>query len=496
MKPAMENRLSHNSTDLKDLLEKAVGFVNAGKLDAAEAIYRQLVKLFPDASDLHHTLGLVCFEKKDIAAALYHIGRALELDPSNAVAYRSLGDALSLNGQLSLSFRAYEQACNLNPLDVNARINLGNALCKARHFDSAMAAFEEVLSLDHNHHIALNNLGKVNHDLGRLEQALRCYDRCIEIHPDYAEAHFNRAALLLDSGRFESGWKEYEWRFKYSAAHRVYPHRLSSPRWQGQDFHGRRLLVHCEQGMGDVLQFCRYLPMVKQKGGTVILEVHKPLARLFNNLPLADEVVSFDPKQLPSTGHDLHIPLLSLPLVFSDKLTSIPDAFPYLHIDLTMGRSMKDTVMEGRINIGLVWASSALNPHRNLPIEKCGAWFQNPRLHFVSLQVGKEEERLKILPQGLASIARLGGELDDFFDTASAMADLDLVICVDTAAAHLAGALGKPLWVLLPYDADWRWPRSGAKCVWYPQAKVFRQTRMDDWESVISEVTIALEMLS
>jgi Flp pilus assembly protein TadD len=491
----MEKRHSMESIDLKTLLENASSYVNSGQLDAAETIYRQLVELYPDASDLHHTLGLVCHEKKDIKNALYHIGKALELNPSNSGAYRSLGDALASNGQLPLSFRAYEQACILNPMDVDARINLGNALCKARFFDSAMAAYEEVLAIDPDHPKALSNLGKINHDLGRLAQALRCYDRCLKVHPQYAEAHFNRSALLLDLGRFESAWREYEWRFKRAEAPRVYPHRLQSPRWRGQDFHGRRLLVHCEQGMGDVLQFCRYLPMVKQRGGTVIFEVHKPLAPLFKHLSLCDTVIAFNPNQPPGVDHDLHIPLLSLPLVFSNTFKSIPDTIPYLQMENDPDRFARDVVRPDRINIGLVWSSSELNPLRNLPIEKCTGWFQNPRLHFISLQVGKDGNRLNSLPEGLASITCLGNRLDNFLDTASALADLDLVISVDTATAHLAGAMGKHLWVLLPYDADWRWPRDGEKCRWYPQASVFRQTRMDDWESIISEVSTALARL-
>jgi tetratricopeptide (TPR) repeat protein len=372
-------------------------------------------------------------------------------------------------------------------------LNLGITFHELCIFEQAARTFREIILLEPDHLQALNNLGKVNHDWGRPDQARLYYDRCVDLQPGYAAARFNRAVLLLALEDYEMGWQEYEWRFRRSCSAAVYPHRLPSPRWQGENFHGRRLLVHCEQGMGDVLQFIRYLPMVKQKGGTLILEVHEPLLPLLKNQSGIDEIVGFNPGLPPAVRHDLHVPLLSLPKVFHTAAGSIPNTLPYIEVHGDRACPGPEGLRRDRINIGLVWGASALDPRRNVPIANCSAWFRDPRFRFVSLQVGELSDQIHELKDTVAPITLLGKYLRNFQDTADAMADLDLVISVDTAAAHLAGAMGKPLWVLLPYTADWRWPLHRTNCPWYPQAKIFRQSKPGDWDGVIEQVSLALD---
>jgi tetratricopeptide (TPR) repeat protein/glycosyltransferase involved in cell wall biosynthesis len=478
------------------LLEEAKAHIDAGRLDAAVSIYEKVAAMVPDNPDVHHTLGLVHFKAGRYNQAARHIGRSIELNPSNAVAYRSMGDALGASHQSALAIRAYEKACTLDPTNMDAQLNLGNLFHELDMYHRAEDSFESVIDQHPEHMRALNNLGKLNHDMGRLERALSFYDRCLNLYPQYADAQFNRAVLLLAMGDYRQGWQAYEWRFKRPGACNVYPHLLRTPLWQGEALKHQCLLVHCEQGMGDVLQFMRYLPMVKERGGTVMVEVHGPLAPLLKLQPYVDEVIEFDPKRPPTIAWDLHIPMLSLPRVLDAHVDDIPNAIPYIQMDSQGPDTWLHHLDKDRLNIGLVWAASDINPKRNLPIEKCGNWFQNPNMHFISLQKGDASEQIMPLQQHASPITLLGQRLFSFQDTANAMANLDLVISVDTAAAHLAGGLGKPIWVLLPFNADWRWPLDEKSCAWYPQAHIIRQSHPGNWDQVIAKVAAMLQRIA
>lgn len=481
------------SKDAQALLDDARGHVDAGRWAAAVSCYEQAMAQLPEHPDIHHTLGLVHLETGRFDDALYHIGRSIELNPHNAVAYRSMGDALRAAGQNAMAIRSYEKACVLAPDSLDAILNLGNLFHDLNLFERAETCFKQIAAIVPGHRQALNNLGKVNQDMGRLDRALSFYDQCLALHPLHADAHFNRATLLLSMGDYRKGWDAYEWRFKRSGAAMVYPHRLDSPRWQGEDFKDRCLLVHCEQGMGDVLQFMRFLPMVRERGGKVVVEAHPPLVPLLDLQPYVDRVIAFDPHQPPRIRHDLHIPMLSLPNVLRGHLQGIPSPIPYIRVDPRDADPWQRSLEENCINIGLVWAASATNPKRNLPIDSCGAWFQHPHIHFVGLQKDVVSDQIRPLQRIGAPLTLLDHRLTSFKDTADAMAGLDLVISVDTAAAHLAGAMGKPLWVLLPFNADWRWPLDGKPSEWYPDAKIVRQSLPGNWDQVISSVSGMLQ---
>lgn len=426
--------------------------------------------------------------------ALFHIGRSISLNPNQSKYYRCLGDVLGAAKQNHLAIFAYEKAFAINQKDTDALLNLGTLFYNQDRHQQSVDAFKRILSVAPDNIRALNNLGKVHHDMGELQIALSYYNRCIGLQPEYAEAQFNRAALLLAMGDYKNGWKAYEWRFKRSCAASVYPHRLNTPRWKGKNYRGQRLLVHCEQGMGDVLQFVRYLPMVKQRGGTLILEAHPALITLLSTHPCVDEIIVFDPQHPPTAHHDLHVPLLSLPRIFDTQTDNIPVATPYIDIEPATAEPWGKYLQRDRVNIGLFWSASDLNPKRNLPITQCRAWFQDNNRHFIALQKGADKVPAD-LKNELSSFTELGRKLSDFRDTASMMSHLDLMISVDTAAAHLAGALGIPLWIMLPANADWRWSPFKAACPWYPSARIFRQPRVGDWQSVIADVETALTSL-
>jgi tetratricopeptide (TPR) repeat protein len=473
---------------IRKLMDTALGAIDQRELDSAARTCERVAAALPSHPDVRHTLGLIYLEQGRVQLALRHIGRSIELNPRNARAYRSMGDALSRSGQYPLAVRAYERSCILDPDNPDAMLNKGNALHAMNCFDEAGQAYLKILDRMPDHSRALNNLAKLHQDLRDHDRALALYNRCIDRHPEYAEARFNRALLLLSIGAYKQGWKAYEWRFKRAEASRVYPHRLATPRWKGEPFGGRHLLIHCEQGMGDVLQFCRYLPMVKALGGEVTLEVHRPLVRLFHSHSCIDRVIAFDRRRPATIPHDLHVPLMSLPMIFDTSAHTIPSTVPYLHIDGPTSARTTAHIRKDRFNVGLFWSSSDLDPRRNLPIGQCSRWFDNPGIHFVSLQVGEASGQLQAMRNRASSITELGHAFEDFHDTAQALAGLDLVVSVDTAVAHLAGAMGKALWVLLPFSADWRWEAVDGVCPWYPRARLFRQPRHGDWQPVIREV--------
>jgi tetratricopeptide (TPR) repeat protein len=487
--------LQHTPDEIPSMMARADAHLAAGRLDAAAALYRTAMEQLPPTANLHHVLGLIYLEQGHTDRALEQLGAADHLAPQRPEILRSLGDAHHAAGDYPSAVHSYEQALAVAPRNPDIWTNLGNTFHATDDLEKARDCFQRALEIAPGSKQALNNLGKTYLDLGMLEPSRACFDRCLQLHPNYAEARFNHAVLLLTRGEFARGWQEYEWRFRRRGAHRVYPHRLSSPRWRGEPFPGRCLLVHAEQGMGDVLQFARFLPLVKQLGGRVILEAHAPLLPVLESMNSVDALIAFDKSRPPQIAHDVHIPLLSLPALFAPTPESIPDHVPYLGADAAKVKDWEERIFAEGVRIGLVWSGSPLNVRRNLPLEQCRAWFETPGLRFFALQKGAAAEQL---PPDFTRLpfCSLGDRLKDFSDTAAAMANLDLIITVDTAAAHLAGALGRPTWVLLPFSADWRWPPDRETTPWYPTVRTFRQSPHGRWTEVIEAVGHALKQLA
>ena len=485
----------HICNQIQTVLLQARQEIENGRLDRAETHYRWALNILPSDPQLHLTLGLLLLERGRIDPAIAEIAYATQLEPNNANAFRGLGDALDAAEQTDSAIAAYQRACALDPENTDALLNLGIVFQKSDQYENALSTFQDVLDLEPEHPKALNNIGKTFHDMGHLERALKYYTRALDRIPSYAEAHFNRSVARITLGDYANGWSEYEWRFKRKLAKRVYPHQLFAPRWQGQNYAGHRLLVHCEQGFGDVLQFARYLPLAKQLGGTLIVEAHPPLLPVLQNLRCIDQLIPFDVQNPPTEHYDLQAPLLSLPFIIGTDINSIPIDFPYLRPDKAKSDFWKSQISTTSLRIGIVWASSAVNPKRNFPLQHCLAWQQIPGVHFYSLQKGPAAKQIqKINPHFFTQ--EMGDKLHDFGDTAALIENLDLVISVDTAVAHLTGAMGKPLWVLLPHVSDWRWPKHLQRSPWYPAAKLFRQSMIDDWKNVSLAVKNALETLT
>jgi len=470
--------------DLKTLLESADQYIARRQYQAAEAIYAQLAQACPNEAGIHHVHSLVLMELRRWEAASRKIEQSIRLEPENPSFHRTRGDILSHAGQPEAARSSYLQALDLMPTDADTLINLGSLMHSLGALDQALQCYRKALSVAPANIKVLNNIGKTMHDLGEPRQAVEWYDKALNFAPDYAESRFNRSVALLALGDYARGWVEYEWRFKRRAARRAYPHTLNSPRWDGSEYSGKRLLVHCEQGLGDVIQFCRYLPAVKRLGGTLLMDIHEPLLPLVKRMGVVDEIYPFRAAHPVPAGHDCHIPLMSLPKVFNTVASTIPDEMPYL-VPATqkVSRWGNDIGEADGLRVGIVWRGSSIDPHRNYDLKHLDRLMADAGIRFFSLQkeiTPVEENFMARYP----NLVHLGDRLDDFDDTAAIIHHMDLIISVDTAVAHLAGAMGKRVWILLPHGADWRWMTHGERSPWYPSARLFRQEARNDWSSL------------
>jgi ADP-heptose:LPS heptosyltransferase len=326
--------------------------------------------------------------------------------------------------------------------------------------------------------------------MGRIADAISIFERLIAIYPKEVEFHFILARCYLLAGDFYRGWSEYEWRLKFRKMSPSLP--IGTPRWDGQPLNGKTIVVLPEQGLGDMIQFVRYVRHIKARGGKVMLGYRPALKHLLWTCHGVDQVVTVLPP------HHVHIPCMSLPLVFQTSLATIPAEVPYLSVPPGFGEKVTAEIARYRnvLRIGLAWAGSSRNHNdcfRSLKLEQLSSLFNIAGIKFFSLQKGEREAELKSAPTG--TVIDLAPYIRDFADTAAAIQALDLVISVDTSVAHLAGALAKPVWTLIPYAPDWRWMRDREDSPWYPTMCLFRQPRPGDWASVIRRVAEELKAL-
>lgn len=511
------------------LLAAAVQQHRAGLLPEAAALYRRILTLQPRHADALHLLGLLEHARgahadslplieQAIAAegrrAAFHVAhgsvlaalgdgdaaeqalaRALRLDPGNAEALNALGNLRQTAGDSSAAEQAYRQALASRPDYVEALNNLGSALRAQGQLEDAESALRDALRLRPSYANALANLGLVLQELARYSQALAAYDQAVAIEPGHAVAHGNRSMLLLLLGRLKEGFAEYEWRWRMPGF--ATPRRpFAQPAWHGEPLAGQTLLVHAEQGLGSAIQFVRYVIPAAARGARIVLECQPPLLRLFGHAlagtggPVAAVVAKGD--ALPP--FDRQVPLISLPHVLGTTLSTVPAPIPYLsahEADIAAWRLRLAAACRRRI--GLVWAGNRRHENdrnRSLPPAALAPLVAGGNAAFFSLQVPASEEDLAALPGG--RVIDLAPDLADFAQTAAALEALDLVITVDTAVAHLAGALGRPTWLLLPYVPEWRWLLDRDDSPWYPTVRLFRQRSPGDWQGVLDHVAAAL----
>jgi Flp pilus assembly protein TadD len=477
-------------TTLSESLAIALQHHQAGRLPEAEEIYRQVLQQQPNQVDALQLLGVIVYQSGKLEEAIAYYRQALALNPALSQVHGNLGIALNKQGLLEEATQHYQKAISLNPTSAQFHYNLGIALRELDRLESATLHFKQATALQKDFVEAYDNLGDVLEQQGQYEEALVCYDKAIELKPNFALAHFHRARTLLRRGDFSRGFAEYEWRWAEDIIGIRPP--FEAPLWDGSDLKGKTILLYGEQGYGDRIQFIRYAPLVRERGGRVIDVCLAPLTGILATVPGIDQVVDLD-AEVPE--FDFHAPLMSLPYLLGTTPETIPAQIPYLRAPKSYNIKLKSPP-KTRLKVGIVWAGNVIS--RNFRIRTCGlqSFFpllETPGVAFYSLQVGSRSQELAALPASI-QVQDLSGQLRDFTDTATVIAQLDLVITIDTSVAHLAGALGKPVWVLLPFVADWRWMLRREDSPWYPTMRLFRQESLGDWSGVMARVAEALAL--
>ena len=436
----------------------------AGRIDEAERSFLQVLAIRPHHTDSLHLLGVIAYQ----------------------------------TGRHDLAVDLISKAIAINPGEASAHSNLGNLFLHQGRLDEAVASYRRAIGLRPNFPTALNNLGNTLRARQAPDEAVACYRQAIDLGSDDPETHYNLAMALLARGDMEAGWEEHEWRWRtqqFIAARRDF----TQPQWRGEAAQGRTLLIHAEQGYGDTLHFCRYATLAAARGLRVIVETPKPLERLLRGLSGVDQVVT--PAEAPPE-FDLHCPMLSMPLALGTTIETIPGQMPYLYADPAQVEAWRIRLAgpgERGPRIGLAWAgdprkhllsAAAVARRRSVGLGALAPLFEVSGLNFVSLQ--KDDPA----PPGRFPLTDFMEEMEDFADTAALVANLDLIISIDTSVAHLAAALGKPVWLLNCFDPCWRWLVGRRDSPWYPTVRLYRQLRPGDWNSVVAEVADDLRSLA
>jgi Flp pilus assembly protein TadD len=455
------------------------------QLEAAESEARQAAVWQPNNPEVYLLLGLILRRRKRPGEAAAANLRALALRPNWPEALNNLGNAWRELGDLDQAASAFRRALELWPTCAEAHNNLGAVLLVQGREEDAEASCRRALSCRPDDPETLSNLGSVLSAEGQWDQAAAILRQVLQQRPDYAQAHWQMAMILLARGQYEEGWKEYEWRWRHPDLSLGI--RLSTPRWNGGSPGGGRMVIHTEQGLGDAIQFARFIPMVASRVGGVHLMCRRELLPLMGTLPGVERSSGDDE---PAPPHDLHCPICSLPGLLGITLQNLPVTVPYLIAEPSLvSRWAEKLPRDGRRKVGLLWEGRTRpDPRRSVPAESLAPLAQIGGICWVSLQVGNAGvER----PPGL-SLLDFAGDLTDFGQTAALIQNLDLVVTIDSAVAHLAGALGKPAWVLLKSVPDWRWMLQRTDCPWYPTMRLFRQSRRGDWQSPVRKIVEAL----
>lgn len=475
------------------------------RFEQALQSFERALQLKPKLAEAHYNRANALQALGRFEEALRVYERALQLRPAYPEALCNRGNALRALGRFEEALRSYQRALQLKPDSPEAHDNCGNALQALGRFDEALQSYQRALQLRPNSAEAHTNLGVLHYLLNKPEIAVINHTRAIHIRPNYAEAYRNRAYAALVAGDFAKGWIDYEWRWK-ARSRGIDPRYRDQRPWLGREpLVGKTIVLHSEQGLGDTLQFCRYVKLVANLGANVILEVPAPLAGLLTNLEGLSRLVV---QGQPLPAFDYHCPLMSLPLAFQTSLWTIPAQVPYVASDSAKTRLWKERLgPRTHPRVGLVWSGGFRPEHpelwpidrrRNVPLTKL-APLRDATVTFYSLQKGEPaESELRQLKAGgwpgpeLIDCAQF---LHDFSDTAAVIENLDLVISVDTSTAHLAGALGKPVWIMNRFDTCWRWLLNRADSPWYPTARLYRQRRAGDWDEVVDRIRIDLSGL-
>ncbi len=468
----------------------------AGRQHDALVYARRATELAPEQAPLWLNLGVILsiLQRRDDAIAA--IRCAIALDPHCAESQFNLAVLLSDGGTREEVVDHYRQAVALNPLHAKAWNNLGAALRAGGQYEESLRCYINALQAEPRFANALSGMGLVHQEQGRITQSLECFARALEIDPGNAGARFNSAVSHLKAGNLTKGWENFDARWEMDQLSN-YRRRYPQPEWDGTAGAGRTLLVYAEQGYGDTFQFIRYMPLLTALGFNTVLHCAPELRRVLSTADSATQVVTAA-QALPR--FDVHAAMLSLPRLFATDLKSIPTAIPYLHAEPQVSEDWRRRLSEYRGHkIGICWRGNPAHQndrYRSFDVKCFADIARIPGIQLFSLQKPTDASKPERWT-GMAAVEDLGTQLDpntdQFIDTAGVLENLDLLITADTSVAHLAGALGRPVWVLLPYASDWRWMLERDDSPWYPTMRLFRQRTFDNWEEVFQRVHEALQ---
>ena len=464
---------------------QGIALGRSGRLNEAAASFQRALELVPNDAAVTYNLGFAYEGLGQFAEALVQYDRAVALNAASAGGWVGRGKMLFALNRIEESLESIDRALALNATNADAHNNRGAALMDLHRLAEALESCNRALALAPSHVSALVNRGHALQRLGRLDEALQDFTRAQTLSPSFAQAHFAEGACRLQMNDLPKGWEKYEYRWH------VRPETVrhfSSRLWLGaDDLSGKRILLHGEQGFGDCIQFSRFIPLVAARGVHVVLEVPRPLVRLMASLRGVAELYA-EGDALPAT--DFHCPLASLPLAFKTNASTIPTSMPYLAAPDDVAAKWRTRLADvPRPRIGISWIAGSRHQgdlHRSMPVDALSPLLQSGAT-LISLQDRYRPEDSAWLADHPA-VRDFSAEIEDFADTAAIAREMDLVISVDTAVAHLTGALGVPLWILLSYIGDWRWLTVRDDTPWYPTAKLYRQSDINDWAGVMARV--------
>lgn len=497
----------------------AIALHQQGRVAEAEGIYRRVLEQDPGNPDALHLLGLIAHHAGQYGPAVTLMQRAIASAPGLPLYHLNLAKVFRACGRMDDAIASARRGVELGPRFVDAHVELSASLRTARRSDDAEAAAREAVRLAPNHPEALSVLGNVLSDRNQIGEAIRLYESALRARPGWPEAlsnlgealrkigrfdeaerylrdairaapnvaepHFNLAMILLARGDYEHGWPEYEWRWRQIG---VQPRTFAQPQWDGSDLAGKSIFLYAEQGFGDAIQFVRYASLVRERGANrVIVECDESLATLFQSADGVSDVIATGTAPPP---FDVHCAIASLPYRCGTTLATIPNRVPYLHADSQRANRWREQLQltDKQFNVGIVWSGRAHpNPNRSAHLRDLAPLAGVANLRCISLQLGPSRQQLMQAPMEL-KIDDPTESIKDFSDTAALMSALDLIISIDTATAHLAGALARRVWTIHPHVTDWRWLLNRNDSPWYPSMKLFRQPRPGDWQSVMQHV--------
>ncbi len=461
-----------------------------GKLEEAVIPLRRALEINPDQTAAHVNLGNILLKQGNPEDAIRSYSSALEIEPEFYQALNGLGTAFMQQNKGKEAAETFARALKISPDEPQILCNLGNLLRNQGKYDEAVEALRKAIAIQPKLIDAHINLGNTLKSRGDWDGAMDAYQQALSLEPDNAETHWNKAQVLLLLGRLREGWKEYEWRTKCDDF-RSLIWNPGGPTWDGSKLDGKTILIYCEQGFGDSIQFVRYAQTLSELGATVIVKCPPQLESLFQTVPGVERAVT---RMDNSTPYHLQASLLSLPRLLNTDMETIPVQIPYFSSPAASTRNLDSG---GKRKVGIVWAGSP--SHKNDQNRSTSLDYFKPLLDvegfaFYSLQVGDQSQDINYF--GLSgALVDLSGDLDDFAATAAVLEKMDLIISVDTSVVHLAGALGKPVWTLLPFVPDWRWLLGRDDSPWYPSMRLFRQNSPGDWQGVFDNVETALRQL-